>query len=71
VNGSKPLFEKGFARVPETPGLGVTLNDEVVKQHLDPTQPGYFEPTPQWDRDRVNDRLWSMSPRKGHLGIAG
>jgi L-alanine-DL-glutamate epimerase-like enolase superfamily enzyme len=71
VNGQKPLFEKGFARVPDGPGLGVTLNDEVVKQHLDPNQPGYFEPTPQWDRDRVNDRLWSMAPRKGDLGIVG
>ena len=39
------------------PGLGVTLNDEVVKQHLG--DPGFFEPTPQWDVDRTNDRLWS------------
>ncbi|MBI4908114.1 MAG: mandelate racemase/muconate lactonizing enzyme family protein [Acidobacteria bacterium] len=57
VHGDKPLFEKGFAKVPTRPGLGVTLNDEVVKQHL--LEPGYFEPTPQWDRDRSNDRHWS------------
>ena len=57
VEGEKPLFEKGFANVPNRPGLGVTLNDDVVKQHL--AEPGYFEPTTQWDSERVNDRLWS------------
>jgi L-alanine-DL-glutamate epimerase-like enolase superfamily enzyme len=57
VTGQKPLFDKGFANVPDAPGLGVNLNDEVVKQHL--LEPGYFEPTPQWDKERVNDRLWS------------
>ena len=59
VEGDKPLFSKGFANLPNRPGLGVTLNEDVVKQHLDPDDKGYFEPTPQWDRDRVNDRLWS------------
>ena len=69
VDGAKPLFSKGFANVPNAPGLGVTLNEEVVKQHLLPDSGGLFEPTPQWDRDRVNDRLWSMAPRRGHLGV--
>jgi L-alanine-DL-glutamate epimerase-like enolase superfamily enzyme len=59
VEGEKPLFDKGFANVPNRPGLGVTLNESVVKQHLDKNDPGYFEPTPEWDKDRVNDRLWS------------
>lgn len=58
VHGAKPLFEKGFARVPEAPGLGVTLNDEVMKQHLLEGEP-YFAPTEEWNRDRSNDRLWS------------
>jgi L-alanine-DL-glutamate epimerase-like enolase superfamily enzyme len=53
----KPIIDKGFARVSDRPGLGLELNDEVVKQHL--LEPGYFEPTPQWDKDRSNDRLWS------------
>jgi L-alanine-DL-glutamate epimerase-like enolase superfamily enzyme len=53
----KPIVNRGFIKVPEKPGLGITLNDAVMKQHL--LEPGYFEPTPQWDRDRVNDRLWS------------
>jgi L-alanine-DL-glutamate epimerase-like enolase superfamily enzyme len=58
VNGiEKPIVNKGFVTVPEKPGLGVTLNDEVMKQHL--LEPGYFDPTPEWDKDRSNDRLWS------------
>ena len=59
VQGDKPLFSKGFANVPSKPGLGVTLNEDVVKQHLDPNDKGYFLPTPEWDKERVNDRLWS------------
>jgi len=54
----KPIVNKGFIKVPETPGLGFTLNEEMVKKYL--REPGYFEPTPQWDnKERINDRLWS------------
>jgi L-alanine-DL-glutamate epimerase-like enolase superfamily enzyme len=53
-----PLVEKGFAVVPDAPGLGVELNEEVVKQHLRPKS-GFFLPTPEWDTFRSNDRLWS------------
>ncbi|MEZ5352951.1 MAG: mandelate racemase/muconate lactonizing enzyme family protein [Bryobacteraceae bacterium] len=53
----KPIFRQGFAHVPDKPGLGVTLNEDVVKQHLG--EGGYFPPTPEWDKDRTNDRLWS------------
>ena len=53
------LIEKGFAAVPDSPGLGVELNEDVVKAHLDPEHDGYFEPTPDWDRIRSWDRLWS------------
>src|SRR5579885_518472 len=53
----KPIINHGFITVPDKPGLGVTLNEEAVKQHL--AEPGWFEPTPQWDKDRSNDRLWS------------
>lgn len=55
----KPIVNHGFITVPNKPGFGVTLNDEVMKQHL--AEPGYFEPTPQWDKEntRVNDRLFS------------
>jgi L-alanine-DL-glutamate epimerase-like enolase superfamily enzyme len=56
--GGNALVEKGFAVVPDSPGLGVELNEEVIKAHLRP-ESGYFEPTPQWDKERSNDRLWS------------
>ena len=54
---AKPFARNGWVKVPETPGLGVTLNDEVVKQRL--AEPGYFEPTPQWDKWQSHDRHWS------------
>ena len=53
----KPIVNHGFITVPDKPGLGVTLNDEVMKQHL--LEPGYFEPTHEWDKERSHDRLWS------------
>jgi L-alanine-DL-glutamate epimerase-like enolase superfamily enzyme len=71
VNGSvrKPIIDKGFYTVPEGPGLGIGLNEDVFRQHLHPQKPGYFEPTDQWNRDQVNDRLWSQvrigNPAKG------
>jgi L-alanine-DL-glutamate epimerase-like enolase superfamily enzyme len=54
----KPIVQRGFIEVPDRPGLGVTLNEDVVRQHLAPGT-GYFEPTTQWDNERSWDRLWS------------
>ncbi len=51
------LVNQGFITVPNKPGLGVTLNHQVMKEHL--MQPGYCEPTPQWDKERANNPLWS------------
>jgi L-alanine-DL-glutamate epimerase-like enolase superfamily enzyme len=59
VKTKKPMVEKGFAIVPESPGLGVELNEDVVKKHLDPEHNAYFAPTTEWDKDRSWDRLWS------------
>ena len=53
-----PIVNHGWIDVPDRPGLGVTLNEDVVRQHLAPGT-GYFEPTPQWDQERSWDRLWS------------
>jgi L-alanine-DL-glutamate epimerase-like enolase superfamily enzyme len=59
VTGSpKPIVKDGFANVPNTPGLGIELNPDVVKAHLLKGE-GYFEPTTQWDTERSWDRLWS------------
>ena len=57
VGVEKPIVNKGFITVSEKPGLGVELNDEVARQHL--YEPGYFEPTPEWDHEKAWDRLWS------------
>jgi L-alanine-DL-glutamate epimerase-like enolase superfamily enzyme len=57
--GSKPIIQNGYITVPDAPGLGFTLNEEVVKEHLIPADQGFFEPTPQWDTERSWDRLWS------------
>jgi len=53
----KPIVRNGYVKVPETPGLGVEPNEEAIRQHLN--QPGYFEPTPEWDQERSWDRQWS------------
>jgi L-alanine-DL-glutamate epimerase-like enolase superfamily enzyme len=54
----KPIIHKGYITVPDKPGLGVILNEDVVRQHLKPGT-GYFEPTTQWDEERSWDRVWS------------
>ncbi len=54
----KPIVEDGYVTVPEKPGIGVELNEEVVKEHLNDDS-GYFEPTPEWDEKGSWDRTWS------------
>ena len=55
----KPIINRGYITVPATPGLGVTLNDDVMRQHLAPGV-GYFEPTPMWDeKQSFDDQLFS------------
>jgi L-alanine-DL-glutamate epimerase-like enolase superfamily enzyme len=56
---NKPLIDHGYGNLSEAPGLGVELNDEVLKQHLDPKDKTYFLPTPEWNEKRSWDRLWS------------
>lgn len=53
-----PIVNHGWIDVPDRPGLGITLNEDEVRQHLAPGT-GYFDPTPQWDNERSWDRLWS------------
>ena len=59
VGVDKPIIQNGYIPVPQGPGLGIELNEEVVKEHLRPEDPGYFEPTPEWDKEYAWDRLWS------------
>jgi len=55
----KPIIQRGYIRVPEAPGLGFEINPDVIKEHLVPDDPGFFEPTSQWDTERSWDRVWS------------
>jgi L-alanine-DL-glutamate epimerase-like enolase superfamily enzyme len=54
TGGPQPIVDKGFITVPDTPGLGLELNEAVVKEHL--REPGYFDPTPEYDKVRFVGR---------------
>ena len=54
-----PIIQDGYINVPETPGLGIDLNEEVIREHLHPEETDYFAPTTEWDSERSHDRLWS------------
>jgi len=59
VGGFK-MIDKGFATVPLTaPGLGIELNEEVLKKHIDPSDKSYFAPTEEWNELRSHDRTYS------------
>lgn len=51
---AKPIVDRGYITVPDAPGLGVELNEAVVKEHI--RKGGYFAPTPQYD-DYILDRF--------------
>ncbi|MFC1561201.1 mandelate racemase/muconate lactonizing enzyme family protein [Candidatus Latescibacterota bacterium] len=56
----KPLIQKGYVPVPNTPGLGIELNEEACKKRHPKTP--WFPPTPEWDRERRQGRrFWSFS----------
>ena len=55
-----PFFENGFVRVPEKPGIGFDdLNEDVLREHLNPKIPGIWEPTDEWNEESSNDNIWS------------
>ncbi len=59
VDGNK-MIDKGFAPVPlSSPGLGIELNEDVLKEHLDPRDKSFFAPTKEWDILRSHDRTYS------------
>ena len=60
INGeTKPIIQNGYISVPEGPGLGFTINEDVLKEHLVDWDRGFFAPTHEWDRVPSHDRLWS------------
>ena len=60
LGGPEPFIANGFIKVPDKPGLGFDdLNEEVLRAHINPSIPGYFEPTDAWNTEFSNDRIWS------------
>jgi L-alanine-DL-glutamate epimerase-like enolase superfamily enzyme len=59
MTDGNPIIKKGFAPVPSSPGLGIELNEEVLKQHLHPKDKSFFAPTEEWNEKRSHDRTWS------------
>ncbi len=56
----RPLIQDGYIQVPETPGLGFTnINEDLMREHIDPNDPHFFDPTDMWGKEVSNDRLWS------------
>ena len=55
----KPSVQDGYMTVPDAPGLGIELNEEAIRAHISEKDPGYFEPTEEWNALRSHDRLWS------------
>lgn len=56
----RKLITKGYANLPLTaPGLGIELNEDVVKQHLHASDKSFFAPTTEWDAVRSHDRIFS------------
>jgi L-alanine-DL-glutamate epimerase-like enolase superfamily enzyme len=56
----KDYLEAGYVKVPDAPGLGIDLNEEVIRERLVPWS-GYFEPTEEWNAERVgflNHLVW-------------
>ncbi len=67
------IINNGFVKVPESPGLGIELNEDAVKEHLNTNPDGWggssteleiypkgaFEPTDEWTNLDSHDRTWS------------
>ena len=52
VTGLGPDYlQDGYVTVPDAPGLGVDLNEDVIREHLVEWS-GYFEPTEEWNARR-------------------
>jgi L-alanine-DL-glutamate epimerase-like enolase superfamily enzyme len=56
---SKPIIQNGYIPIPDKPGLGFDINEDVIREHLVADDQGYFEPTIAWDAEQSWDRLWS------------
>lgn len=56
----KPLVKDGYIHVPDGPGLGFeSLDEDLLRRHLNPSIPDACNPTDEWNREFSNDRIWS------------
>lgn len=56
----KPVVENGHLAIADRPGLGIEeLDDEVLKEHMNPRRPGLWKSTEEWDHEWSHDRNWS------------
>jgi len=54
------IVDNGWINVTDAPGFGIaSLNDEVLREHLNAEAPGLWMSTEEWDGWSSNDRLWS------------
>lgn len=53
---AKPIVQHGHIAVPDTPGLGIELNEAVLQEHC---VGEVFASTEAWDGERSWDREWS------------
>ena len=51
-------LDDGYVPVPEEPGLGVDLDENVIEDLLIDGEE-MFAPTPEWSEQRSWDRTWS------------
>lgn len=60
VGPEKPLIADGFAKVPETPGLGVgELNEKMIREYAHEKFGKPWKSTDEWNGEWANDRTWS------------
>jgi hypothetical protein len=52
-------MQGGFVTVPDTPGLGVDLNLDGIRENL--RFPGLFEPTDEWNTPKLG--FWQPDRR--------
>ncbi|MCD8350237.1 MAG: mandelate racemase/muconate lactonizing enzyme family protein [Planctomycetaceae bacterium] len=54
------FVDNGWIALPDKPGLGIEeLNDDVLREHVNPKRPGLWESTAEWDDQWAHDRIWS------------
>lgn len=56
VGTDDPMVESGFYNVPEGPGLGIELNEDLAQEYAN-DEWGWFEPTDEWD-DVAARQFW-------------